>query len=126
MRKQQLLVLSLLFTVLLTYLGLKETDQLTSNLMANFDKVFHVLAYVMLTFLWTTCLWLYHPIFKLNKLFLIIFSTLLVYGIIIEVLQSKFTTTRLFEINDLIANMSGILLGAIFFKFVVIPKLKNK
>lgn len=106
-------------------MSLRETDDLPSNLIANFDKVLHVSAYIVLTILWAFTLNTFKQNIKTTKLLTIVFIGLLLYGIIIEVLQSKVTTTRLFEVNDLFANVSGIILGALLYKFVVKPKLKS-
>ena len=86
----------------------------------------HLSAYVALTLVWSFVLFLFRPDFKFNKILTIILSVLMIYGIIIEILQSKLTNTRVFELNDLVANLIGIILGLIIFKHSLKFKLKNK
>lgn len=55
---------------------------------------------------------------SINRAILIMLGSLLVYGIIIEVLQSTFTTTRVGEVYDVLANMGGALSGAAVVKLL--------
>ena len=59
------------------------------------------------------------------KVLTIVALFLTVYGIIIEVLQSKLTTTRVYDIYDIVANFSGIVFGILIFKFLNKYKLKS-
>lgn len=107
--------------VLLTVVSLRETTHLPMGLFPYQDKVFHVSAYTVLSVLWLVTLWLYRPKSKRSRLVLIIFIGLFIYGIVIEVLQSALTTTRLFELKDLLANVTGIVLGTLLYTTAISP-----
>ena len=74
------------------------------------DKLVHFMFYFILVYLWGKAL-------NDTKIILIVCFCVL-YGIIIEVLQGVFTTTREFDIYDIIAN----LLGALTSFFVITKK----
>lgn len=82
------------------------------------DKIFHFLAYFVLTFLWFGA-FLYNFNFKKSKAitYASIFSVF--FGIVIEVLQGTITAYRSLDIYDVVANTFGVLLA------VVIIALKN-
>ena len=68
------------------------------------DKIYHVLAYALLCFLWYKAL----KQFKIRYAIGISFITTIVYGIIIEVLQGQLTDTRDASIMDIVANSAGV------------------
>lgn len=47
-----------------------------------------------------------------------ILITCIVYGIIIEIMQESFTTTRQADVWDVVANITGSVMGLISFKFL--------
>ncbi|QBA63309.1 VanZ family protein [Muriicola soli] len=57
---------------------------------------------------------------------LIFLGGLIVYGIIIEVLQSTFTTYRSGEITDVLANSAGALLGTLLMRAIFSGKTESK
>lgn len=124
-RKQLFLVSAILITCFITFISLKETNELPSISLVNIDKIFHIFAYVVLTVLWAISFYFYLPQMHFWKLLATVVFVLLCYGIIIEALQSRITTTRLFELNDLLANLIGIFLGSAIYRYLVVPKLKN-
>ncbi|MGV6844686.1 MAG: VanZ family protein [Lutibacter sp.] len=76
------------------------------------DKIAHFLMYLGLNFIWLIS-------FKNkanNYLILKISLIILLYGIIIEVCQSEFTTYRSGDIFDVLANFSGIIVASLLFK----------
>jgi VanZ family protein len=75
----------------------------------NIDKVYHGIAYFTLSFSWLIA---YHK--KPKKKHLIIISCI-IFGIIIELLQSTLTNYRTGEYLDVIANSSGILIALVIF-----------
>lgn len=115
-RKRHILLSAILFTSFITFISLKESEDLPQYTFAYIDKVFHVLAYVILVLLWSLSVKLYRSKSRILKILIIVFIALLFYGIIIESLQSKFTSSRTFEFYDLIANVFGMLIGAFIFK----------
>ncbi|NNK11617.1 MAG: VanZ family protein [Flavobacteriaceae bacterium] len=60
------------------------------------------------------------------KRILIFLAALIVYGIIIEVLQSTFTTYRSGEITDVLANSAGALLGTFLIRAIFSGKTESK
>ncbi len=124
-RKKHILLSAILFTSFITYISLKESDGFPQNAFANMDKVFHVLSYVVLVVLWSASITLYYAKLRVLKVLVFVFTVLLFYGIVIESLQSKFTSTRTFEFNDLIANVFGMLIGAFIVKQFFSLKTKN-
>lgn len=123
--KKRYLLSAFLVTFSLTFISLRESDELPGDLFPHIDKVFHIVAYFVLTILWSAYLFLQKPKWKSITIQLIVTLGLFVYGIIIEILQSRLTTSRMFEIYDLLANMFGMILGAFLFMQIVEPKLKN-
>ena len=61
---------------------------------------------------------LFKPSYSLKKILVIVALFLLIYGIIIEVLQTKLTTNRMGEFHDVLANVLGIVLGILLFRFI--------
>ncbi len=76
------------------------------------DKWAHFVVFGMLYFLWASALKTRSTIFG-SGIGLIL--CLLFYGIIIEVLQENFYTSRTGDLMDVVANSVGILLGLIVF-----------
>lgn len=77
------------------------------------DKIFHFLAYGILTYLWASTINRY---FKLSKFkaIIIVFLACTGFGIIIEVLQKVLTNSRHFDYYDIAANISGVILVSLF------------
>ena len=123
MRKNLYLFLGILFIGILTFLSLKETISFTSNFFSFTDKILHFGAYVLLTFLWGRYLMLLKPTYSLKKVLSIVSIFLILYGIIVEVLQTELTKNRVGEIEDVVANVVGIIFGAIVFRYIINWKL---
>lgn len=77
------------------------------------DKIFHLLAYVVLTFLWINTI-LYK--FELKKQSAILYGAIfcIIFGIVIEVLQGSLTSYRSSDFYDVVANTCGVLLTVFF------------
>ena len=113
MRKNINLLLASVFIVFLTIISLKESVDFSQNLIPISDKILHLSAYIVLTVLWSSYFVSLNIKFSRNKVLIIVAVFLTIYGIIIEVLQSKLTTTRVSEFKDILANLFGILIGII-------------
>lgn len=85
-----------------TYLALMPTTEMP-NLFNFWDKFQHGLGFFVLTLI----AGLAYP--NRTK---IIYIALILYGAFIEIAQHTFTTTRLGEVSDLLADMIGVALGA--------------
>jgi len=122
-RKNLYLICGVLFIGILTFLSLKESFSFTSNFFSFTDKIFHFGAYILLTILWSRYLMLLDPSYPIKKVLIIVAIILTTYGIIIEVLQTELTKNRVGEVEDVIANILGILFGAIVFRYIINRKL---
>ena len=78
----------------------------------NFDKVFHSLAYFFLALSWFFAVEKSHSIFKYR---IVVAFLVIIFGIIIEVLQSSLTTYRTADYYDIMANSFGILIAMVLF-----------
>ncbi|MCB0453773.1 MAG: VanZ family protein [Aequorivita sp.] len=85
------------------------------------DKIVHILIYFILVNLWMLYLYIRNGFQFNNKWSLIILLSVLLYGIIIEILQGLLTISRSADIFDVLANLIGSLIGIYFFK-----SIKNK
>jgi VanZ family protein len=92
-------------------------DDMPSVQIPNFDKVVHFFFYFTASVL--GCLFGREQTSgktkKLKVLLITVFG-LIIYGIIIEVIQSSFTTYRSGELLDVLANSLGAILGILFIK----------
>ncbi|MDO5974642.1 VanZ family protein [Flavivirga jejuensis] len=88
------------------------------------DKVFHFIAYFVLTILW---FYTFSYTFKLKKrralFFAVIFSVF--FGIVIEVLQESMTVSRALDVYDAVANTLGALLASLVLSFKSSLHVKN-
>ncbi|MES2574546.1 MAG: VanZ family protein [Bacteroidota bacterium] len=111
MLKQVFLLAALFWTGLILFFCLVNSNELKQITIPNFDKVIHVFFHFVFTALW----FLFFKK-KLNdsskyKVFTISVVLSLFFGILIELLQQYFTTTRTGDIFDIMANLLGALLA---------------
>jgi VanZ family protein len=89
---------------------------------ANADKMAHFAFYAGLAFL---SLWaLGKKAFdnRRKKNFIKIFLSVSLYGLALEIAQYNFTTTRSFDLFDIVANVLGTLTGVFLFNIIFINK----
>ncbi|OEK09716.1 hypothetical protein A8C32_10740 [Flavivirga aquatica] len=88
------------------------------------DKIFHFLAYCLLTLLWFSVFLL---VFNLKKKKAIYFAVIfaIVFGIVIEVLQDTMTESRALDVYDVVANTMGALLASLVLWFKKKLYIKN-
>ena len=79
------------------------------------DKLLHFTSYFVLTILWA------YGLYKIKRKRPILTATLVatLVGILMEVCQYSFFEGRQFEFLDIIANISGSLVGALIFKTII-------
>lgn len=115
-----ILSVAVLYTVFLTWGSLTTAP---SNTLApeNFDKVLHFTAYFGLTILWLVYRWKRERSNQSLSIKGITWTAVLIvgYGIIIEILQGRFTVDRIADGWDVLANSLGVLLGVIAFIKVI-------
>lgn len=112
MLKKFALILVIVYTIILTFVSLIKPENIPDIEVSYSDKIFHFLAYGLLTFLWF-CAFFYHFNFKISKSITYAALVSIVFGIIIEVLQDKLTTYRTLDILDVLANTSGVILAVL-------------
>ncbi|WP_338731854.1 VanZ family protein [Mangrovimonas cancribranchiae] len=109
MAKHSLLI-AIAYTVVLTLACLISIDfNKVSDIAPSFsDKIFHFLAYALLTFLWMRAFIFHLKMLKQKAIrSSLLFS--IIFGIIIEVLQMTLTSTRSFDFWDILSNTLGVL-----------------
>ena len=74
------------------------------------DKIYHLIAYGLLCFLWYKVFY----DFKIKNAIGIAFIISIIYGIIIEVLQGQYTDARDPSIMDSVANGIGVMIVSLF------------
>lgn len=65
------------------------------------------------------------PKLSVKKLLIILSASLVLYGIIIEILQTVLTKNRVGEVQDVIANIVGIIFGVIVLRYLINLKLNS-
>lgn len=109
MRKATRHIPVVLVALLIMVLSLSDPGESSRSLFWNFknaDKIVHLLMYFGFAL---TVFWFYRrSAVKMSVLVIQAFSVVL-YGVLMEILQSSVTTTRGFEFFDILANFSGVL-----------------
>jgi glycopeptide antibiotics resistance protein len=113
------LLITILYSIVLTAVCLIDLNGVIEVKISFGDKIFHSLAYVVLTFLWYYTFY-YNLNFNKGKALIYAVVISIIFGIVIEVLQGTVTTYRSSDINDVFANSFGAILAA------VVIAVKNK
>jgi VanZ family protein len=100
--------IAIAITISIAYLSLIKTNNFPKIAISNIDKLYHLIAYFVLTFSWLLALK------KLKYKYKVLIGSLL-YGIFIEVLQTTLTVYRTGELFDFLANSVGVLLALLIF-----------
>lgn len=108
------------WTFLIAFLSLLSFVKMPSIPISSKDKYAHFIFYFVLTLSWMLS-------FKKinNKLLFKIMGLIVFYGIIIEVLQDKFTVSREADIYDVLANSLGVFSAYLGFNFIKRKILKK-
>ena len=110
MLKKLLLPSAVIYTILLTVVSLITLRDIPSIGTDFDDKLYHVLAYVILTVIWFLAI--DQPSNTKTTWKIIMFCIL--FGIIIEAIQGKVNVNRAGDFLDVGANVIGVFLGAIY------------
>lgn len=119
MVKKVLFLAAVVYTIALVIVTLVDLNDVPSLGSSFDDKIYHVLAYVGLGFLWIT----YVRPSKSKRTFFYVLGILLCFGIFLELIQNQVNSNRTFDILDLFSNCVGISLGTIVAKYCNIYKL---
>jgi len=103
LNKRVFLFLAITYTVALATICLVKNDGLPYFGTNYEDKIYHLIAYAILCFLWYKVL----NSEKIKHAITIALVISIIYGTIIEVLQGQLTTTRDASIGDIVANIVG-------------------
>jgi len=115
--KKYALSITIFYSVVLAVLSLIHISGVKEINYSHTDKIFHFIAYSILTWFWFKAFY-YKFNYTFNKALAIAAILSIIFGIIIEVLQSMFTKTRVAESNDILANTFGVgVTVAILFRF---------
>jgi len=120
-----ILFFGLLYTIIITVAFITPTVVLPKiDLIIQLDKLFHVLIYIILVFNW---LWYYfikqNRSIVLKSIITILFLCFL-YGILIEVFQQLFVSSRQADNLDILANSIGLIIGTFVF-FIIKTRIKT-
>lgn len=110
--KKIILVLAIFWTFLIAFFCLVQFNELPSFGISGMDKYVHFTFHFVFTFLWSIY---FCSLFKniVLKTMFKVFLVSVTYGILIEILQEVFTTTRKADIMDVLANAIGGLIAVI-------------
>lgn len=111
-------LLALLWTLGIAVVCLMSSSNVPKITIAGKDKLIHFLFYLGFVVLWMIAWSTNQSRFSLVKKLSLIFIIALSYGIVMELAQSIFTTTRTADIFDVFANASGALFGVVVMYFV--------
>ena len=117
LESKQLLVVCILYSVFITIIFLLPTKEIPKlfDTFIPIDKLVHVVIFLVLTFLW-----LFYVNSVLNDIkpivLFFILAVCLFYGILIEVIQELYVSSRGAEVLDVIADLLGSSLGLLFFR----------
>lgn len=114
MEHKHYIVLTLIWTVLITVLSLVSFNAKVIVTAEGADKLVHFSFYFILTLLFLRS-------FKkdVKCKYLIVMVLAFFYGIIIEVLQENFTFTRKGDFYDVMANLTGIVFAVMLNKLII-------
>lgn len=110
--KGNFITIAISITICITYLSLMKMPKIDVKI-SSIDKVYHLIAYLTLTLCWL------FSFYRKPSLKYIIIILCILFGIIIEILQSTLTVYRTADYKDIIANTVGIVLGLLIFNQII-------
>ena len=117
LESKQLLVVCILYSVFITILFLLPTKEIPKlfDTFIPIDKLVHVFIFLVLIFLWLLYV---NSVLNDTKPIVLLFILIasLFYGILIEVIQELYVSSRGAEVLDVIADLLGASLGLLFFR----------
>lgn len=118
--------IAIIYTIFLLIVSLITIDLggLDSVVPSYGDKIFHFLAYGILTLLWYYAIKLKFQYPKLKTL-LLVSTFCIAFGTIIEVLQKVFTISRFYDTADILSNVAGVLLMSMLIVFLKTTDVKK-
>ena len=109
MVKRLLLLVAIIYTIWLTIVSLINLNNVPSLGSSFDDKIYHLLAYFVLAILWVT----YFKPSQKKHIRLIVFSCMILFGVLLELIQHQLNPNRTYDSYDLIANCLGVVFGTL-------------
>lgn len=109
---------ALVYTLFVTVAFLAPSTDVPKMNIPYLDKTIHVLIHWVLGFIWLWFAFSSDKYHILPKTVIVVLVICFSYGIAIEVAQHYFTTSRRFDLLDVLANGFGSLLGLLSFNIV--------
>lgn len=109
-----LLPFAIFCTLLIFYLSLADISDLPKVKVSHIDKLYHLIAYFVLNTVWLLAI-IPHSTGKARTNILISLG-IVVFGIVVEIFQHIWTDYRTFDVYDILANSSGILVSYLCFE----------
>lgn len=106
-----LFIAAVLYTVFVSIALLTPISGVPKIEIRHVDKVVHVIIHAFLFIFWACYALSKKKMISSDKFYFLLFMGVLVYGILIEVLQEEFVTTRGADVFDVLANLCGGILG---------------
>ena len=117
LESKYLLFICIIYSVFITVVFLMPAKEIPKlfNFYIQIDKLIHVFIFLILSFLW---LLFVNNLSNDSKpvVLLLIMVVCLIYGILIEVTQELYVSSRGAEVLDVIADLVGTGLGLLFFR----------
>ncbi|GAA3601865.1 VanZ family protein [Flavivirga amylovorans] len=117
-------IITIIYSLTLAAVSLIKLNNVPDIGVSFGDKIFHFLAYFVLTTLWFYT-FLYAFKFKSKKAIFSAAILSILFGIIIEVLQDSITVSRSLDVYDAVANTIGALLSSVVLWFKSNLSVKN-
>ena len=114
LRVRTFLFIGLFYTLFITIIFLLPSSELPKVEFVN-DKLIHTLIYIVLSFVWLLFFFIYNNRIIFFKNLLGVLILCVIYGIIIEILQQLLIASRQADINDVMSNILGCIIGAALF-----------
>ena len=113
MLKKVFFSLALFWTGIIVFFCLIKSSDIPKIDINNLDKVIHAFFHFVFTSLWVLFFRKQFSRVKISKLLIISFLFSLFFGILIEILQELFTTTRHADLYDIVSNLLGAIIAVI-------------
>ena len=107
------LIIAILFSVIVIYLGIAEADSINITDLQINDKLVHMFIYVLFYFVWYNS---FLSFFK-DKAMTYLFVFTLIFSSSIEIVQKFLTLTRNAEFMDIAFNVLGAVIAYTYFNF---------
>lgn len=109
MVKKVLLLIAIIYTIWLIVVSLINLNNVPSLGSSFDDKIYHVLAYLILGFLWVT----YFKSSQKRHINVSVFISVILFGVVLELMQHQLNHNRTYDSYDLIANCLGVTIGTL-------------